>query len=468
MNRGRPNRVQVLGRGTGLFLLIVLLGLGGPGGVASQTIQPETRGPTPQYTIAFRQADLQDVLRALAQEAGWNLILGEEVQGRVTLHFQHVTLEEALQAILRIHHLTVYRDGPVLRIVPSPFPEGEEDLRTLSIPLQYGEAQEVAKALGPLLSQKGKVSVDPRTNTLIIKDFPDVLDRIRPLIQEMDRETQQVMIEARIVETTERFARQLGIQWGGLYSTAYQGGSLVFTAGGILDPSTGIATPLSGGVGLSGAGFAINLPAEVGPGVGGAFGLTFGNLKNTVLLDLQLSAMEESGQGRILSTPRILTLNNKEAMISSGIQVLIPTILTTGVVSPVEALQQGGGTTGVTEKEATLELRVTPRITQEGKIRLRIRTKREEFDFTREVMGIPPKTIKEAETELLVENGTTVVIGGISTRTAFQGRGGFPWLSRIPYLGILFRKDDRLEDRNELLVFITPTIATSEAKREEP
>jgi type IV pilus assembly protein PilQ len=173
------------------------------------------------------------------------------------------------------------------------------------------------------------------------------------------------------------------------------------------------------------------------------------------MLDLQLSAMEDSGNGKILSNPKILTLNNKEASISSGTQVLIPTVLTTGASTTSGT---DGGTTGVTEKEATLKLTVTPHITFDNKILLKIQTKREEFDFTRQVLGIPPKNIKEAETDLMVRDGETIAIGGIYTENNFEGDAGVPFLSKIPVLGWLFKKEGRRENKNELMIFITPTI----------
>jgi len=449
-----------------LFRVFLLLGLwvGGTsdrvyaeeGGTVTLQREPISPGAgEPLYSMEFRDADIRDVLRALGQEEGINIILGEEVTGKLTLSFREVRLKEALFAILKIHRLTAASEGGILRVSKSPSVEGEEDLQTAMIPVNYATAKEVADAVTQLLGSKGKLSVDVRNNTLILRDTSEHVDRIKELVARMDSETRQVMIEARIVEASTSFARQLGVQWGGTISDTGSKGTLQITGAGVKDPASGVITPLTGGTGLGGSSFAVNLPAEVGLGAGGAIGISFGNVSNTTLLDLQLSAMEDLGEGKILSNPRIMTLNNKEATISSGTQVLIPTILTTGGVPSTSA---NGGTTGVTEKEATLKLTVTPHVTFDGKILLKIKTKREEFDFNRSVLGIPPKTIKEAETDLMVRDGETVAIGGIYTENTFQGDSGVPFLSKIPFLGWLFKKENRRESTNELIIFITPTI----------
>jgi type IV pilus assembly protein PilQ len=186
-------------------------------------------------------------------------------------------------------------------------------------------------------------------------------------------------------------------------------------------------------------------------------GVTFGNVADTVRLDLQLSALEDSGKGRILSTPRILTLDNKEARISSGTEILIPTstIVTAGS-------NTGGGSvdtpTGVQTIDAKLELAVTPHVTPNREIVMHVKADKKDPDYSREVQGIPPLTSRSAETHLLVNNGETIVIGGIYTTSSSVSESGVPWLSKIPVLGWLFKKRSTVESQNELLVFITPTI----------
>lgn len=411
------------------------------------------------YSMEFRDADIKDVLRALGQEAAFNIILSEDVTGRLTLSFHEVKLQDAFQSILKIHHLTSSQDGKIIRVIKSPFPEGEEELQTIMIPINYATAKEIVDAVTQLLSSRGKTSLDIRNNTVILRDIPENLERVKKLVAQMDSETRQVMIEARIVEANTSFARQLGVQWGGSFTDSGSKGTLQLTGGVTRDAVTGTLTPLTGGAGLSGAGFAVNLPADVTQGTGGAIGISFGNVSNTAMLDLQLSAMEDSGNGKILSNPKIMTLNNKEASISSGTQVLIPTVLTAGSSVPSGGgTGSSGGTTGVTEKEATLKLTVTPHITFDNMVLLKIKTKREEFDFNRQVMGIPPKTVKEAETDLMVRDGETIAIGGIYTENNFEGESGVPFLSKIPILGWLFKKENKRANKNELMIFITPRI----------
>jgi type IV pilus assembly protein PilQ len=258
------------------------------------------------------------------------------------------------------------------------------------------------------------------------------------------------MIEARIVEATTNFTRELGVQWGGAQTT--QSGNRLTTihGGSTKQNSTDtFANALTGGIGLSGGPFAVNLPAGVGPGRGGSLGISFGNLADTVRLDLQLSALEDTGNGKILSTPRILTLDNKTAKISSGTEILVPT---TSIVSSTEA------TTGVTTIDAKLELSVTPHVTPNGEIIMHVKADKKDPDFARQVQGIPPLDTRTAETNLLVKNGETIVIGGIYTKSTSRSENGVPWLSKIPILGWLFKKQATVESQRELLVFITPTI----------
>ncbi|HLF85984.1 MAG TPA: type IV pilus secretin PilQ, partial [Nitrospiria bacterium] len=192
---------------------------------------------------------------------------------------------------------------------------------------------------------------------------------------------------------------------------------------------------------------------------GGALGLLFGNISNTFQLDLQLSAMEDRGHGKILSNPKILTLNNKEAKISSGTEILIPTAtIVGGGATSADGSTTGNTTTGVTTINAKLELTVTPHVTPDNQIVMHVKTDKKDPDFSRLVQNIPPLVTRTAETDLLVEDGETIVIGGIFTRSESSSEAGVPWLSNIPLLGWFFKKEAKVETQNELLIFITPTI----------
>jgi type IV pilus assembly protein PilQ len=388
------------------------------------------------------------------------VVIGEGVTGKVTLSFQSVTLADAMDAILKTGDWARVEEGGITRIVKSQ--ESAGDLVTRMLPVQYAKAKDLQEGVKDLLSKKGSAVVDERTNTLIVRDVATSVEWITALVKELDSRTPQVLIEARIVEASTNFTRDIGVQWGGAYTT--QSGNRIATLhGGASSPTpTVLAQPLTGGIGLSGGPFAVNLPAAVGPGKGGALGISFGNLADTVRLDLQLSALEDSGQGRILSTPRVLTLDNKEAKISAGTEILIPT--TTIVTAGTET---GGGAaeapTGVQTIDAKLELAVIPHMTPNGEIVMHVRVDKKDPDYTRQVQDIPPLNTRSAETHLLVKNGETVVIGGIVINSTSFLENGVPWLSKIPVLGWFFKKQSTVSNQAELLVFITPTIYEGQA-----
>ncbi|MEW6684089.1 MAG: type IV pilus secretin PilQ [Nitrospirota bacterium] len=414
-----------------------------------------------RYSLELREADIRDVLRAISQERGINVVIGEGVTGKVTLSFQSVTLSDAMDAILKTGDWAKVEEGDITRIVKSQ--EGTGDLVTRMLPVQYANAKDLHEGVKDLLSKKGSATVDERTNTLIVRDVSASVEWITTLVRQLDSRTPQVLIEARIVEASTNFTREIGVQWGGAYTT--QSGNRITTlhGGATKQLSTDtFAEPLTGGIGLSGGPFAVNLPAAVGPGRGGALGISFGNLADTVRLDLQLSALEDSGRGRILSTPRVLTLDNKEAKISAGTEILIPT--TTIVTAGTDT---GGGAaeapTGVQTIDAKLELAVTPHMTPNREIVMHVKVDKKDPDYTREVQDIPPLNSRSAETHLLVKNGETVVIGGIVINSTSFAENGVPWLSKIPILGWFFKKQSTVESQNELLVFITPTIYEGQA-----
>ncbi len=417
------------------------------------------------FTLEFRDADLKDVLRALGQENGMNVIIGEDVNGRLTLSFQRVTVHEAFDAILKINNLISFQDGTIIRVVKSPFGEGENNMATEIIPINFATAKESADTVKTLLSKQGSVAIDTRTNSLIVRDVPDNVVRIASIVKSLDGRTPQVLIEARIVEAGTNFTRELGIQWGGNFTNATNRGAYQVTgATSNTGASSSTNLPLTGGAGLCGSNFVVNLPATVAQGAGGAVGFTFGNIASTRQLDIQLSAMEDSGQGRILSSPRVLTMDNKEARISSGTEIFVQTAVLSGTSTGTSTGTSGGtssgtsGVSGVTKIDAKLELVVTPHITPDNQVVMHVRVDKKEPDYNRQVQGIPPLTTRTAETDLLVKDGETIVIGGIYTRNESVGSKGIPLLSRIPILGWLFKKETKVDNQSELIVFITPTI----------
>jgi type IV pilus assembly protein PilQ len=285
------------------------------------------------------------------------------------------------------------------------------------------------------------VQVDPRTNTLIISDLQAPLDTAASLIATLDRPQPQVEIEARIVQTSQSFLRDVGVQWG-------MNGRMTPELGN----TTGLQFPNNGSVGgrtgaVQGPG---STPTGVNLGVDGAssaLGLALGSVNGSFNLDVALSALERAGKGRVLSTPRVSTQNNVEAEITQGVQIPIQTV--------------ANNTVTVTFKDAALTLKVTPQITMAGTVIMRIIVENAQADFSRSVNGIPPIDTQRANTQVLVGDGETTVIGGIYLRTEQSVNDRTPALYRLPLLGWLFRKD-RVEDSNrELLIFVTPKIIKS-------
>ncbi|MBI4685132.1 MAG: type IV pilus secretin PilQ [Nitrospirae bacterium] len=407
------------------------------------TAYAEDKGPL--VSIELRDVELRDVMRAIGQEHGINIIVDEKLTGKVTVSLRNVPLWDAIDSILKGKGYSYIKESNIVSIVPL---EDDADLITRTMTVKYANPKELEPVITKALSKKGTVASDIRSSTIVIKDTPSAIDRAAQLLKQVDIKTKQVMIEAQIVEISTNAREELGIQWGTMYRT---GDVLVFGGATKTTSTDTAAIALTGGIGYSGNAFNVNLPAAVGAGSGGAIGI--GLLTNKLTLDLQLSALEAEGKAKILSSPKVMVLDNQEATISSGTQIIIPTTTISGGSSQV---------TGTTEKEASLRLTVTPKIIDLEQVSLKILTKKEEFDFSRSVLGIPPKTSRETQTGVLIKNGETIVIGGIYTETDTEGENRVPLLSKIPLLGWLFKKETKRKDKTELLIFITPHIKTDD------
>jgi type IV pilus assembly protein PilQ len=302
-------------------------------------------------------------------------------------------------------------------------------------------------------------------NAIVVKDLSLNLDQMARLLKNLDAHLPQVLIEAKIVEVSRNYARELGVQWGGQHTGTSSKGTTVVTGGTTGDstvagavssiPPVGGTTffPQTGDIGRSGSAFVVNLPAAVGPGSGGALGISFGKLGGKLSLDLQLSAMQTTGNGKILSSPKVLTVNNKEAKISSGTDIPVR------IVSATATGSAGGTTTaGVQTISATLALSAIPTIMNDNRIAMVLKVDKSEPDFSRTVDGIPTVTRRSADTHLVVNDGETVVLGGIITKSESQSESGVPFLSNIPVIGWLFKKKSNQDIETELMIFITPTI----------
>ena len=417
--------------------------------------------------LDLKDADIHNILRLLADVGRVNIVTADDVTGNVTIRMRNVPWDQALDVVLQAKGLGMVRSGNLIRVAPLATLQKERELRiaaarqefeltpleTRLIPVSYAQADELQARAKDLLSPRGSIAVDERTNVLIARDIAGNLNNIEELIRSLDTQTPQVLVEARIVEATSRYIRDIGIQWGGDATFSEATGnptgiafpSKVGVSGGSYDQNTNSRglSPFTGNVPQPN--FAVNLPAATGTGQGGAIGFSLGSVDNNFNIGLRLSAAEASGLLRIVSSPRILTLDNRDARISQG--TLIP-------FSQISA--QGVQTTF---QEAKLQLLVRPHVTADGSVSMHVKINRDEPDFNQtSARGDPTILKREAETDLLVMDGHTAVIGGIYTRNTGRNLDQVPFFGDIPILGILFQRRRASDTRNELVIFLTPRI----------
>src|SRR6185503_11779760 len=396
-----------------------------------------------------------------------NIVTADNVQGSVTIRMRNVPWDQALDIVLQSKKLGMVRQANMIRVAPLEDLEKEREmqiarrqqevklapLETRLIPVSYANAGDIQDRARPLLSERGSIAVDERTNVMIVRDLAGNLNQIEELTRSLDTQTPQVLVEARIVEATSRYLRDVGIQWGGDATFSPATGnptglafpSAVGVAGGATDTQTPTAGMSPFDRTVANPNFAVNLPAAVGTGAGGALGLTLGSINNTLNLGVRLSAAESSGMLRIISSPRILTMDNKDARISQGTLIPFAQVSAQGVQT--------------TFQEAKLQFLVRPHVTAEGSVAMHVKVNRDEPDFNQtSARGDPTILKREAETDLLVMDGHTAVIGGIYTRNAGTNVDQVPFFGDIPLLGVLFQHHRATDQRGELVIFLTPRI----------
>jgi type IV pilus assembly protein PilQ len=414
------------------------------GFAATEVASEEQQFTGEPITLTLKDADIKDVLKTFSVLTDMNIVLDPSVGGSVTVELREVPWDQALDLILKINGLDYVLENNVLRVAPISKLAAEKSaraqfaleqekakpLKTILKPISYSRASDIAALLSSdsyLLSTRGSVTVDERTNTLIIRDVVDRVEGILVLIDSLDLPTPQVVIEGRIVETTKQFARSLGVVWG---------------FDGVMDQESGNDTGLKfpNEIGVVGD---VNLPAS---GANATLGMTFGDILNTFNLDFVLTAAENDNRARVVSTPRVTTQNLKAASIRSGLQIPVQTV--------------ANNTVTVQYVDATLRLEVTPQITAEGTVNLDISIKKQRPAPEFAVVGgqNAPIFTRDAETELLVRDGGTTVIGGIYEITTGEGENRVPGLHKIPIFGWFFKNESYRTDHDELLIFITPRI----------
>ena len=439
-------------------------------------------GQEPSYsgkrvTFNFQDIPVRSALQLIADISGLNLVASDSVGGSVTLRLVNVPWDQALDVILRAKSLDKRRNGNVVWVAPqAELAKYEQDvadaklkaqdtaeLVTDYVPISYGKAADIAKLLTTgsmqgggggggtnqqrgFLSPRGSVSFDERTNTLLLNDTPEKIRQLRDLIAVLDKPVQQVLIESRIVVATDDFTRELGAKFGVSGKQTNPSGQ-VLQLGGTLGSTIGSNTAPST---VGSGGLNVNLPTTL---KGGSFGLAI--LGANYAIDLELSAAQTEGRGEVISSPRVITANQQEAVIRQGQEIGYVTFQNSA------GSGAGSGTATVQFKDAVLELKVTPTITADNRVYLMINVKKDALAGYVDAPGsgkIPTIDTREINTSVLVDNGQTVVLGGIYEINKSNTMTKVPGLGDIPGIGALFRSNSRVNTKAELLIFVTPRI----------
>jgi type IV pilus assembly protein PilQ len=433
----------------------------------------ERRREAPIYegeriSLSFQSVEVRALLQIIADVAGVNMVVSDAVGGQMTMRLQNVPWDQALEIILRQRGLGKEQQGNVILVAPNDeiarraqeaqsarrAQQELSPLRTEIIQVNYSSAADIARLIreaserrgegerargsSGLLSERGQITVDERTNTLIVQEARENLEDIRRLIARLDVAVRQVLIESRIAVVNDDYAKEVGVR-AGLTTISQSGGTTIGTSGTAAGADQVVQGTLPALADRFGVTLPINNPA-------GRFGLAV--LGSDFLVDLELSAMQMEGRGELISTPRVVTADRREASIKQGFEV------------PYVTPASGNSPATVSFKEALLNLTVTPAITPDNRVFLNLRVAKDEPDFTRAVQGNPPLNRREINTEVLVGNGETLVLGGAFESTIAESATKVPLLGDLPLLGALFRSRADSTSRRELLVFVTPKILT--------
>jgi type IV pilus assembly protein PilQ len=447
-------------------------------------LQPLKKGQAqlqkPKYTgerltLNFQDIAVRAVLQLLADASGQNIVVSDSVAGSVTLRLQNVPWDQALAIILQTKGLGERKEGNVILVAPQAELAAREKaelaaqhavqqlepLHSEYLQINYAKAADLAALIksqsNSLLSKRGNVAVDDRTNTLLLQDTPERLEQINRLVARLDIPVRQVEIEARIVLVNDDFERQLGARLGLTNAFANGSNGVITTTGTAAGEdtmvgsainnlsSTGKVGPISVPTGSSGfpQRYNVNLPVGTPDG-----SIAVGILSGAHLIDLELSAAQAETEAKVVSSPRVITANQKEATIMQGVEI------------PYQQ-SASSGATSISFKNAVLQLKVTPQITPDNRIILDLDVRDDEVGQVVVESGgvnVPAIDTREVTTQVLVNDGQTVVLGGILTTNSRDVTNKVPWLGDIPVLGHLFKSTDRTNNKDELLIFVTPKI----------
>lgn len=432
----------------------------------------------PKLSLNFQNIEVRSLLQVIADFTNFNIVTSDSVSGSVTLRLQDVPWDQALDVILQAKGLGLRKSGNVIWIAPkdeiaakekldlesSAAVQNLEPVRTQSFQINYAKAAEIAVQLtagggGPasarILSSRGSVISEPRTNQLFVTDIPSKLEQVQQLIAKLDIAVRQVLIEARIVEASDTFGKSLGVKLGASDLRTQRGGDSGYGLGGgdtrvAFGTSYGSAVATSGAGGsVDNAGAFLSLPAVGQGGYDAArFALSIFSSTANRFLNLELSALEAEGKGKVVSSPRVVTSDQVKALIEQGTEL------------PYQ-VASASGATSIAFRKANLKLEVTPQITPEGNILL-------DLDVSKDTVGQSTAAgfainTKHIKTQVLVENGGTVVIGGIFEETISDNETKVPLLGDIPWVGNLFKSKGKVSNKQEMLVFITPKMVADKA-----
>jgi len=419
-----------------------------------------------RLSLNFQDIEVRSVLQLLADFTGLNLVTSDTVTGNITLRLKNVPWDQALSIILKARGLSKRQNGNVILIAPTEEIAAREKLELESaqqieelaplhteyIQLSYAKAldlQTLLKTEGNqlLTPERGNVTVDERTNTLLVRDTASKLEDIRRLVNRLDVPVRQVLIESRVVIANDDFAKDVGVRFG--LSTQLRSGNTFAVIGGGQEGHMGgtfgthegsIENPAGSGQ----EALLVNMPSTLSPTTHGAVNFIVGKL-GSYLLQLELSAMQQEGQGEIISSPRVITSDQHKAVIKQGVEI------------PYQEASSSGAVT-VSFKEAVLMLEVTPHITPDDRVIMELNITKDNPDFSRSVLGVPPVDTREVSTSVLVENGETVVLGGVFERSETRSKERVPFFGDLPYVGFMFKQELRKDENKELLIFVTPKI----------
>lgn len=411
-----------------------------------------------RLSLNFQDIEVRSVLQLIADFTGLNLVASDTVTGNITLRLNNVPWDQALDIVLKTKGLDKRQEGNVLLIAPSEEIAAREKLeleskkqiselaplRSEFIQINYAKATDIADLIkskeNSLLSSRGAVTIDTRTNTLLVQDTAEKLADIRRIVARLDIAVRQVLIESRVVTANNDFSKEIGVQFGLSRSTTANGNQV--TIGGF---QTGNVN-YGGGTGIVDAdtgneNYQVSLPIS---NPAGDFHFSIGKIGST-LLQLELQALQAEGRGEVISAPRVITSDQHEALIEQGVEI------------PYQEASSSGATT-VSFKKAVLSLKVTPHITPDDRVIMDLLVNKDNPDFSRSVLGVPPVDTREINTRVLVDNGETVVLGGVFEQTKTKNVNKVPGLGNIPVIGWMFRSTTQEDNKNELLIFVTPKI----------